>query len=387
VRRPYRLAALGATTAVLAGALSGCGSLSLSGVPLPGGASLGSSPREVTVQLRDALDLVPQSSVKVNNVSVGEVRSIDLDPKTWLADVHVAINNGVPLPANSVAQLKQTTLLGEKYIEIDPPTDQPATGQLVSGSVIPVDRTNRFPEAEEVFGALSMLLNGGGIGQVRNISVELNKALAGHEGDARALLDDLNTLTTQLDDQKGSITDSLDGLNRLSSTLVDQRQNLDKVLTDLQPGLAVLNEQRPQLVEMLRSLDRLSGTATDVIHRSQSDLKYDLTALQPTLRELNRSGEALPNSLQILATPPFVDSAVDATHGDYMNLNLSLDLNLQTLLDIVLGSASTAAVTPSTTTTLPPSVSKLFTLPQASPNAGAGNSQTPLNHIIPGLGG
>lgn len=384
MRRAHRVAALGATASVLVGVLSGCGSISLSGIPLPGGASLGSDPKEITVQLRDALDLVPQSSVKVNNVSVGEVRSVDLDPKSWVADVHVAINNEVPLPANAIAQLKQTTLLGEKYIELDAPPDTPAQGTLADGATIPVERTNRFPEAEEVFGALSMLLNGGGIGQVQNISAELNKALGGHESDARALLDDLNTLSTQLDQQKGSITDSLDGVNRLSATLVDQRQNLDKVLTDLQPGLAVLDEQRPQLVDMLKSLDRLSDVATDVVHRSHRDLEADLRGLEPTLRELNRSGEALPNSLQILATPPFVDSAADAAHGDYMNLDLELDLNLQDLLNNFLNASTPPVSVPDPTSVLPPALSGLLTLPQTKNSGSSGGA---LGGLIPGLGG
>ena len=382
--RAYRVAALATGASLLAGVLGGCGSISLEGVPLPGGASLGDNPKKITVELRDVLDLVPQSSVKVNNVSVGEVTSIDLNPKTWAADVHVTINNHVPLPANATAQLKQTTLLGEKYLELDAPTDTRPAGSLANGATIPVERTNRFPEAEEIFGALSMLLNGGGVGQLQNISAELNKALGGHEGDARALLNDLNTLSTQLDQQKGSITASLDGVDRLSATLVAQRANLDKVLTDLQPGLAVLNQQRPQLVRMLSSLDRLSGVATDVIHRSRDDLDADLRGLHPTLRELNRSRESLPNSLQILATPPFVDSAIPATHGDYLNLDLLLDLNLQDLLNNLLNATTPPVVLPAPSSVLPPALSGLMTLPQVGKS---GKSDAPLGGLIPQLGG
>src|SRR5882762_4045236 len=143
VRRAAARAAAVGLIAGMAGALTGCGSVTLQGVPLPGGASLGGSPYQVTVQLRDALDLVPQSSVKVNNVSVGQVKSIDLDPATWLADVRVELNGDVKLPANADAQLKQTTLLGEKYIEINAPTDVAPQGTLTNDAVIPVERTNR----------------------------------------------------------------------------------------------------------------------------------------------------------------------------------------------------------------------------------------------------
>jgi phospholipid/cholesterol/gamma-HCH transport system substrate-binding protein len=390
VKRGHRTTGLAAAGLALTGLLTGCGSVSLYGAPLPGGASLGSDPTEITVQLRDALDLVPQASVKVNNVSVGEVRSVSLDPGSWAADVHVAFNNSVRLPANAVAELKQTTLLGEKYVDIHAPTDVPAQGSLANGATIPVARTNRFPEAEEIFGALSMLLNGGGVGQLRNISHELNKALAGHESDARALLDDVNLLTTTLDAQRGNITDTLDGVNRLSATLVRQRSNLDKVLTDLQPGLKVLEQQRPQLVDLLRSLDRLSDTARHVVHRSHRDLIDDLRLLQPTLHELNRTGNALPNSLQILASPPFTDSAAGAVRGDHMNLNMTLDLDLQALLTNLSGgllanpSAATKALPPVVGKALPPLPGLLGTPQPQSDRSGEGGS---LGGLLPGLGG
>ncbi|HEY4005546.1 MAG TPA: MCE family protein [Pseudonocardia sp.] len=371
-----RVASAGAVAGLVGLTASGCGSLSLQGVQLPGGANLGSEPYQVTVEFRDVLDLVPQASVKVNNVTVGQVKTVTLNTRNWLADAHLEINENVVLPANADAQLKQTTLLGEKYVELGPPSDAPPQGRLSNGATVPVARTNRFPEVEELFGALSMLLNGGGIGQVQNIAAELNKALDGHEADTRALLDDVNTLTSTLDGQKDNITRALDGVDKLSANLVAQRGNLDSVLTDLQPGLAVLNEQRPQLVGMLAALDKLSGVATDVVNRSHDDLVADLRALRPTLRELARTGNTLPNSLQIFATPPFTDSAVGAIRGDFMNLNTKVDLNIQDLLDNLLNATTPPVQLPSPANLVPPG---LITLPKP-PLA----SEAPR---LPGLGG
>ncbi|MBV9314814.1 MAG: MCE family protein [Pseudonocardia sp.] len=324
-----RLAAFGA----VAGLLTGCGSVSLQNVPLPGGADLGAHPFEVTVQFRDVLDLVPQSAVRVNNVTVGSVRAIDLDPKTWSARVKVALNGDIRLPANATAQLRQTALLGEKYVLLAGPTDGPPEGDLTDGAVIPLARTGRNPTAEEIFGALSMLLNGGGLGHVQNIARELNKALAGNESDVRALLTDLNVLTSTLDAERGNISRALDGVDRLSAQLVEQRANLDKVLTDLEPGLAVLNRQRRDLVHLLESLDRLSRVTVNVVNRSRDDLIADLRALRPTLRELARAGDTIPRSLQLLLTPPFTDSAIPTFKGDYENLTIKLDLNVQDLIN------------------------------------------------------
>ncbi|MBA2324988.1 MAG: MCE family protein [Pseudonocardiales bacterium] len=355
--------ALGLAGLLLSGCvLSGCGSITLQGVPLPGGADLGSEPFTVTAEFRDVLDLVPQASVRVNNVSVGQVKAIDLNQKAWYADVRMQLNGGVKLPANVTAQLKQTTLLGEKYVELTPPGDGSAAGALADGAVIPVQRTNRYPEVEEIFGALSMLLNGGGVGQLQTISQELNKALEGKEGDTRALLTDLNTLVGTLDGQRVNITRALDGVDKLSARLSDQRGNLDAVLTELEPGLAVLNEQRPQLVGMLKALDKLSGVATNVVDRSHRDLVADLEALRPTLRELAQSDDSLPKALEIFATPPFTDAAIKPIGGGFMNLDVKLDLDLGKLLNVLLTPPSLPA--PPVLPVLP---APLNTLPVAPP--------------------
>ncbi len=72
---------------------------------------------------------------------------------------------------------------------------------------------------EEVFGSLSLLLNGGGVAQIKTIATELNKALKGNEPEIRSLLTNLDHLVGALDARKGDITTALDGLNRLSATL------------------------------------------------------------------------------------------------------------------------------------------------------------------------
>jgi phospholipid/cholesterol/gamma-HCH transport system substrate-binding protein len=184
-----------------------------------------------------------------------------------------------------------------------------------------------------VLGALSMLLNGGGVAQIKTISTELNTALSGNEPEVRSLLANLDTLVSGLDDRKTEITRALDGLNRLSATLNDHRGQIESALDDLAPGLKELERQRGELVDMLQSLDRLSGVATNVVNRSRDDVLADLKSLQPTLQKLAESGQDLPNSLQILGSFPFTDAAVPGFAGDYSNLYVRADLDLTTTLD------------------------------------------------------
>ena len=315
-------------------ATSGCSVFTggLRGVDLPGGAALGDHPYTVSIEFPDVVDLVPQSLVKVADVSVGSVSGISVDPQTWNALVTVQVNGDVKLPANATATVSTTSLLGEKFVQLSPPA-KGAVGSLANGATIPVDRAGRGAEVEEVLGALSMLLNGGGVAQIKTISTELNKALVGNEPEIRSLLANLNRLVGALDDRKSDITRALDGLNRLSATLNDRRGQITNALDNLSPGLKELENQRTELVDLLQSLDRLSGVATNVVNRSRDDTLADLRSLQPTLRKLADSGQDLPNSLQILGSFPFTDAAQQAVAGDYANLYVKADLDLKDILD------------------------------------------------------
>ncbi|SEP87095.1 phospholipid/cholesterol/gamma-HCH transport system substrate-binding protein [Lentzea xinjiangensis] len=320
--------------------VSGCGSGGFDGVynlPLPGGADVGDHPYRVKAQFKDVLDLVPQAGVKVNDVPVGRVERIDLGADGWTAEVTMLVNGDVQLPANAFAKLRQSALLGEKFVELGKPAQdeqaQPPAGRLADNAVIPLSRTNRNPEVEEVFGALSMLLNGGGVAQLQNITKELNAALEGNEEELRSLLGNLNTFVGELDEHKAEIVRAVDSINRLAGTLAQQREKIAVALTGLEPGLRVLAEQRTQLVTLLQSLSRLSDVAVDTVNRSRDDIVADLKALQPTLTKLAQSGQNLPKALELMLTYPFPDEAVDGIKGDYTNAFIDLDLNLGTVLD------------------------------------------------------
>ena len=331
---------LAGVLAVAALVTAGCATGGLQGVDLPGGADLGDDPFHLTIEFADVLELVPQSLVKVNDVTVGTVTGIRVSPE-YTALVDVAVNGDVRVPAGAVARVAQTSLLGEKFVAIDmPPGPAAAAGPAIEdGATIPLARTTTAAEVEQVLGALSMLLNGGGVAQIRDIAVELNAALDGNEDEVRALLGDLDELVGALDDSKTDITRGLDELNRLSSVLKDRRGQIDTALNDLAPGLRELEDQRGRLVALLGSLDELSGVATEVIDRSREDTVEDLTLLRPILRKLAESGDDFPKSLELIGTVPFTNDALEAFAGDYANLYVKIDADLGVLLNNMLASS------------------------------------------------
>lgn len=337
LRRRGRLLRLLLVTLVVSVALSGC-DFDVYRLPLPGGADVGDRPIEVTVMFGDVLDLVPKSSVKVDEVNVGQVTAVDLDGYT--ARVRLELRRDVELPDNALAEIRQTSLLGEKFVSLSAPPTGASIDPLSSGDVIPLERSGRNPEVEEVLGALSLVLNGGGVAQLRTIARELNLALGGREDAARSVLTQIDTLTANLDDNKADIVAAIEALNRLSIAASKQIPTIDAGLAELPSALESIDSQRAALVQTLQALDDLSGVGVGVIEQSKDNTVTALQQLQPVLTKLADSGASFVNAFNTFYAYPFVDEVVGRDPqvarnlhiGDYTNLDIQAEVDLTGIL-------------------------------------------------------
>jgi phospholipid/cholesterol/gamma-HCH transport system substrate-binding protein len=348
--------------------------LALGGCSLPGGAPDGPSYR-VTAEFADALDLVPQAAVKVNDVTVGSVEGLSLSG--WTARVRLRIDQSVKLPGNATAAIRQTSLLGEKFVALSDPADQPPTGRLADGANIPLNRTGRSVEVEEVLAALGMLLNGGGLAQLKTINEELAKALGGREPAVTDALGQLEAFLAGLDAQKADIQRAIDALDRFSAHLSEQRGQIAAGIASIDPGLTVLAQQREQLTGALTALSGLSTVGTQVIDASREATLSSLHSLHPLLDQLVRAGDDLPKALNFMLTYPFPPNVTGAISGDYVRLHVTMNLNGATILANLLTqpapSAPPAGSAPPAAKPVLPAVPGVTTpLPGASPSPGPG---------------
>ena len=318
-----------AAMATAIGVTSGCGFHGVYSLPLPGAAGTGSHTYTIKVQFADVLDLVPYSAVKVNAATVGHVRSIDVQGDHAL--VSCQIEDKVRLPANTIARVEQTSVLGEKFVELEPPPDG-GIGRLADGDVVRLNSTDTDASVEEVLGALSLLINGGAVGQLHTITQEVGVALHGRTASAHALLDHLNIFVAGLDKQKGAIIHAMQGIDRLTRTVRQQEGTLVRAIDHIPPALRVLTDDRQQLVHMLDALDHFGSVATHVVRASRADFVANLRNLEPTLRRLAAVGTVIPKTLGVIITYPTADSVEQEYFGDYGNLSLTLDMSAKSLL-------------------------------------------------------
>lgn len=310
--------------------VSGCGWRGVNSLPLPGTAGRGPGSFEVKVQLPDVTNLQQNSRVRVGDVTVGNVTKIEREG--WHSLLTMRIDGNVNLPANATAKIGQTSLLGSLHVELAPPTGVPPEGRLHNGSLIPLSAGSSYPTTEQTLATLSLVLNGGGLGQVHDITKTLSEAFAGRENDLRSLLRQLDEFIGHLKAQTDDIINATDSVNKLAGQLAEQKPVLDRSLSTLPGALAVLSDEREKLADAIDRLGKFSALTADSVNQTKDALVQELTDLAPVLQSLANAGPALTRSLSFLGTFPWVKETIpNWFRGEYGNLSLVVDLTLSRL--------------------------------------------------------
>src|SRR5262249_9421815 len=209
------------------------------------------------------------------------------------ANCHSSVPPSAWTPANAVASVGQTSLLGSMHLQLNTPLGQPPSGRLQPGATIPLNRSSTYPSTEQTLSSLSVVLNAGGLGQIGDIIHNFNTALSGNEGPAGVLPTRLDRFVGTLDQQRDNLVASIQALNRLSSTFAAQRDVITQALYKIPPALDVLIKERPRITAALNKLGTFSDTATRLVNDAGSDLVKNLQNLGPALGALADIGPDL----------------------------------------------------------------------------------------------
>lgn len=326
----HRLVGLVAVVGVMTAVACGCGWRGANSIPLPGTEGGGPESYTIQAQLPDVGNIQQNSRVRLGDVNVGTVTRIER--RDWHAVLTMTVNGDVALPANTTATIGQTSLLGSLHVELATPEGAAPEGRLHNGSVIPLSAGKSYPTTEQTLATLSLILNGGGIGQIQDITQSLSTAFTGRADDLRSLIEQLDIFIGNVKDQTQDIIAATDSLNRFVEQVAAQRPVLDKALNTVPQALAVLNDQRHHLADALDQLGQFGALTADTVNQTRHNLVKELNDVAPVLESLANAGPAMVRSLSFLTTFPFVKENIgNFFRGDYVNLTGVFDLTLSRL--------------------------------------------------------
>lgn len=314
-------------TILIVSCVPGCQWQGLNSLPMPGTEGRGDRVFEVRAQMRDVGYLEENSRVRVGDANVGTVTKIEREG--WHALITMKLNGHVQLPANATATLGQTSLLGSLHVELAAPTVVPPVGRLTNGALIPLSSSAAFPRTDQTLAVISLLLNGGGVGEVQDIVRAFSTALSGRGKDLKSLIRQINEFVGRLHGQTDDIIGATESFNRLVKQLADQKPVLDNALRTVPNALEVLNARRDHLTEAFKAFGQFSALATKAVNSTKQNLDQELHDFGPILQSLADAGPSLTRGLSLLATFPWADETLgNMVRGDYVNVGLTVDLTL-----------------------------------------------------------
>ncbi len=201
----------------------------------------------------------------ISDVVVGSVGKMTVDD--WHADVEISVKPDVVVPANAVATVGQTSLLGSMHLALNPPLGEKPSGRLQPGATIPLNESSTYPTTERTLSSLSAVVNGGGLGQIGDIIHNFNAALTGREPEIRELLTRLDNFVGVLDAAAG------------------QHHRVDPAA---EPGR---RQRSPASATSSTARSRTSRRRLDVLIKERPTLTTALQKLGTVQRHRHRSGQ------------------------------------------------------------------------------------------------
>lgn len=105
------------------------------------GALVGADTYSLKARFSNSGGLKPGSSVLIAGVSIGRVESVALNPVDYSAIIGFSLRQDVKLPVDSIASIKTSGLIGDKFLALSPGAEDEmlAPGALISDTESTVD--------------------------------------------------------------------------------------------------------------------------------------------------------------------------------------------------------------------------------------------------------
>jgi len=286
-RNPVPIALVG--IAVLA--LGFIAALNSDDLPVIGGGTTYSA------EFSEASGLQKDNDVRIAGVKVGKVSDIELDG----ASVKVSFKvKDAWLGDRTSAAIKIKTLLGQKYLSLDPQGE----GSLNPGTGIPRDRTMAPYDVLDAFRGLSQTVDNIDTKQLAQSFDTISQTFANTPEDVKGALSGLSKLSDTIASRDTQVSNLLANTREVSQTLVDRDAEVQKLLTDGNKLLDELSKREDAITSLLNGSRELATQLQGLIDDNGKQLDPVLTSLDQLTSMLQRNQDSLAQGIAKFA--PFI---------------------------------------------------------------------------------
>jgi len=204
--------------------------------------------------------------VRLRDVQVGKVTSIGV--ARLHAKVGFTVAKDVRLPAQTNAVLRQTSMLGEMFVDLEPQGD----GQLRDGATIPLSRTRRAAQLEQVVELGGQLVNQVTADNFNRMITTFDEAWGGHPERLQKLFDAMAGASGALDANREALGVTIDKVEQMAAALAPHTGELAASVNNFAAGLRALDAHRDQLAGFITGLNHLSDSSADLLVKHEAKL-------------------------------------------------------------------------------------------------------------------
>jgi len=304
--------------------LGGC---ALSLQSLPKITTTNGSTYPVRAVFANVLNLPDDAQVRLGAEVVGQVSSIST--RSFQADLTLEIDKNVRILAGTTAQVRFDNPLGDEYVILQSPASSTASGAarfLRPGALIPESDTSTAPSVEDAFGALSLVLNGGGLNQLQVIIHELNNTFNGNQPQIRSFLTTIDHGVSTVSHGRVVIDAALKSIENLTVRLNAGRGIISTGIDTIAPAVGVLASENGQISSLLGQLSNLGEIGTRVASQSGQNSVTDVKDLLPVVEQLESVSQQLGPDLSDLAR--FEADTPKVAPGAYLQVKVLVNVLL-----------------------------------------------------------
>jgi phospholipid/cholesterol/gamma-HCH transport system substrate-binding protein len=246
----------------------------------------------------DAAGLVPNNDVDIAGVKVGTVTSVSLVGD--VVQVTFRLNSGTWLGNQTTAAIKILTLLGVKYIDLDPQ----GTGQLPTGSVIPVSRTTTPLDVTTAFIGLARHIGAIDTGELAKAFDTIASTFSGTAPEVHGALVGLSRLSETVATRDVQLSDLLGHARNVTAVLASRDAVFTKLINDGDVVLQLVEQQAAVIHQLLIGTAQLATQLEALVQQDAAVIRPALANLHSVLQILGANENQLEWSIHLLA--PFV---------------------------------------------------------------------------------
>jgi phospholipid/cholesterol/gamma-HCH transport system substrate-binding protein len=286
-RNPVPIALVG--IAVLA--LGFIAALNSDDLPVIGGGTTYSA------EFSEAAGLTTDNDVRVAGVKVGKVSAIKIDG----ASVKVSFKvKDAWLGDKTTAAIKIKTLLGQKYLVLDPQ----GVGSLNPDQPIPRDRTMSPFDVLDAFRGLSQTVDNINTDQLAQSFDAITQTFANTPSDVKGALSGLSKLSDTIAKRDSQLSNLLANTREVSQTLVDRDAEVTKLITDGNQLLDEVSKREQAISALLDGSRQLATQLQGLVDDNSKQLDPVLTNLDQLTSMLQRNQDSLAQGIAKFA--PFI---------------------------------------------------------------------------------